>query len=449
MKHFSKSAVIFIMALTLVFTTATSSFAASAPRLKATSAIIYCASTDEVLWEKNADKKMNLASITKLMTCLIAASELGMDAKVTVDAEATNVTKSRSYVYAGEEITVRDLIYEALLVSANDAAKALAIAVSGSEKKFAKLMNAKAKEIGCTKTNFVNASGIKADNHYSTAEDISLIAKTAFANKDIRKIAGTPEYTVAATNKGDERKLETTNLFLQGGTADTLSGKIKVNKYKGVFAGKTGTTKDYKATMVVGCNVDGFEVYAVILGSTMEERYDDIKKLLDYAKESISKYSAFDKGDVLGQAKLKGGATNKVEGVAALEGCINLPEGASASLVTSEVSYVKDLKAPIKKGQKIGEVKVCLADDPVRTIDLLAAKDVKKGWFLSPLGITNAQTVILFIVLGLVLACFVGILALRAANKKKRKLARQAKLREIARRQMEREYDVRQRKWPY
>ena len=156
--------------------------AASGPDLEGTGAMIYCATTDEVIWDKNSDKQYNLASITKLMTCLIAAEQLGTDTVVTVDKEATNVKKVKSVVYEGEKITVENLLYEALLVSANDAAKALAIATAGSEEKFAVMMNERAAAIGCTKTNFVNSSGVKVAGHGSSAKDVALIAAEAFKN---------------------------------------------------------------------------------------------------------------------------------------------------------------------------------------------------------------------------------------------------------------------------
>lgn len=432
-------------------TSRTTAFAAAVPEVNGSSALIYCATTDELIWEKNADEKLNLASITKLMTCLIAVEELGLDKIVTVDAEATKIDKAKSAVYAGEEITVEDLIYEALLTSANDAAKALGIAVSGTQKDFAKLMNARAKQIGCTNTHFANASGVKAAGYEctSTARDVARIAKEAFANEDIRRIAGTAKHTLAATNKNGERKLETTNLFLEGGEAETFSGIVKVKKYEGVFAGKTGTTPEYRTTMVVGCDIDGFEVYAVIMDSTLESRYSDIRKLLNYAKSSISKYTAFEKGTEFGKAELKGGATNRVTALASADGFINLPEGASASLVTTKTVYEEKLKAPIKKGQTIGRVEIYLADDFIRSIDLSAADDVKEGWFLSGLGITNLQTAMIMLVLFLLLAAYIAIITLRAMNRKKRRAVRQARLRRVAMQQLERERDVKQRNWPY
>ena len=423
--------------------------ASSGPDITGSAAYVYCATTEEVLWKKNASKQYNLASITKLMTCLLAAEKLDLAEEVTITQAATEVIKTESFVYAGEKIKAEDLVYAALLASANDAAKALAITVSGSEKKFVKLMNQKAKELGCKNTRFVTSSGVYNKNHYSSAEDIVKIARAAFANPDVLRIAKVAEYTVPATNKTDAVTLKTTNLFLKGGEADTGNGKIKIKKYKGMVAGKTGTTNVNRTTMVVLCKIDGFDIYAVILDSTLQQRYRDIKKLLDYAKATLSPYKAFESGQSFEGAKLKGGATNRVNALASADGLINLPEGASASLVTTQVSFDADLQAPIKKGQVIGKAAVYLADEKIREIDLTAAEDVKEGWFLSRFGITNLQTVILFFVLAVILAFCILILVLRTINKRKRKAARQRRLMEAARRQMEREKDLKQRTWPY
>lgn len=423
--------------------------ASSGPDITGSAAYVYCATTEEVLWKKNASKQYNLASITKLMTCLLAAEKLDLAEEVTITQAATEVIKTESFVYAGEKIKAEDLVYAALLASANDAAKALAITVSGSEKKFVKLMNQKAKELGCKNTRFVTSSGVYNKNHYSSAEDIVKIARAAFANPDVLRIAKVAEYTVPATNKTDAVTLKTTNLFLKGGEADTGNGKIKIKKYKGMVAGKTGTTNVNRTTMVVLCKIDGFDIYAVILDSTLQQRYRDIKKLLDYAKATLSPYKAFESGQSFEGAKLKGGATNRVNALASADGLINLPEGASASLVTTQVSFDADLQAPIKKGQVIGKAAVYLADEKIREIDLTAAEDVKEGWFLSRFGITNLQTVILFFALAVILAFFILILVLRTINKRKRKAARQRRLMEAARRQMEREKDLKQRNWPY
>ena len=216
-----------------------------------------------------------------------------------------------------------------------------------------------------------------------------------------------------------------------------------------MIAGKTGTTPEFKTTMVVACDIDGFTVYAVVMNSTLENRYSDIRKMLNYAKRSISKYTAFEKGEIFGEAKVAGGAQNKVEAAASEAGLVNLPEGASASLVTTKVTYKEDLKAPVKKGDTVGKVEIFLADEKVRDIALKATKSVKEGWFLSAIGISNLQTILIFAVLALILAFYITIVVLRAKNKRRKLRAREERARQIALAQLERERDVRKRDWPY
>ncbi len=416
-------------------------------RIEADSAIIYVGGTGEVLYEMNADKKMEPASMTKLLTCLIAAEQLDLNKKVVINAEAAAIPPVEIGLVEGEEITVRDLIYASLLESANDAATALAIETSGSVSKFAKLMNDRANAIGCKNTKFVNSSGHSAEGQYSTSRDIALIAEAALSNETIREVSGTPEYTIPATNKSGARTVKSFNLFLKGKDVQIGDIKLSVKKYDGVFGGKTGSLGNDYCTMVTGLDYDGIELYSVIMGSTMKARFDDMKKVMDYGKTNISKYSAFEKGEDLGEAKLTHGATNRVIAEAAKEGFVNLPEGASASLVTTKCIYSDNLEAPIKKGQKIGVAEIYMADELYNKVDLVAAENIKTGWFLSPFGITNVQTIFIGVVIGLILCFIITVLVLRAKNKRKLKMLRQRRLEEEARKQREREEDLRRRNW--
>ena len=426
--------------------------AAAAAELKITgsSGIIYCSDTNEVIWEKNADSKLEPASMTKLMTALLVAENLSLDQEVTVTAEAAVMPETKIYLKEGEKITVDNLLYGLLLESGNDAAVALAIAAAGSVEDFAAMMNERAAELGCTATHFVNPNGLRAEEHYSTAEDMVLIAREALDNETVRKIAGTAEYTIPATNMSEERKLATTNFFLTGIDKEIDGKKIKVDKYEGVFGGKTGYVGENKASMVTGLDVDGLEVYCLVMGSESAiTRYSDIKAMMDYGKANVSKYTIFVKGDAFGEVKLKGGADNKVTAVAADDGFINLPEGVSASLVTTECVFTDNLTAPVEKGQRIGVVHIYVADELKSTIDLLAAENIEEGWFLSPYGISNLQTVIIGIVLGLLLIALIAIMTLRISNKRKQARIRKRKLEEEARKQLAREEDRKRRDWRF
>lgn len=426
-----------------------SSDVSGVPDVEAKSAIILCGDTGEIIWEKNADEKMEPASMTKLMTALLAVENLKPDQEVEVTGEAAAMPETKIYLQTGEKITVEELLYGLLLESGNDAAIALAIATAGSVEDFAAMMNERAKEIGCTNTNFVNPSGLADENHYFTARDMVMIAKEALSNETVRKIAGTAEHTIPATNAYEERNLENTNYFLKGVDKEVNGKKIKVDKYDGVFGGKTGYVGEDKAALVTGLSADGLEIYSLVMGSSLEGRYSDVKELMDYGKANVSKYTVFEKGDEFGKVKLLGGAVNKVKAVAADNGYINLPEGVSASLVTTECVYTDSLFAPVKKGQKIGVVEVYIAGELKKTVELVAAEDIKEGWFLSGIGISNFQTVMIGVFLAVILIGFVTIISMRIRNKRKLARIRRRKLEEEALRQLEREEDLKRRGWRF
>lgn len=454
MKSLIKSFVSFLCIISIVLS---SSFSASFPALasseepdvKGTSAIVFCGDTDEVIWEKNADKKMDPASMTKLMTCLLAAENLEPDEIVQVTEEASSMPATKIYLQPGEKISVEELMYGLMLESGNDAAVALAIATAGSVDSFVEMMNDRAEAIGCKNTHFTNPSGFGDKNHYSTARDMALIAREALKNDTVRKISGTAEHTIAATDSYQERKLRNFNFFLMGIDEEKNGKKLKVDKYEGVFGGKSGYLEEGKATLVTGLDADGLEIYSVVMGSTLEARYSDIKKMMDYGKANVSTYSAFEKGDEFGKVKLRGGAVNKVKAIASDNGYINLPEGVSASLVTTECVYTENLTAPVKKGQKIGVVEIYIAGELKKTVDLNAAEDVKTGWFLSSIGISNFQTILIGVFSVLILTALIIIICMRIKNKRKLARIRKRKLEEEALRQLEREEDLKRRGWHF
>ena len=206
--------IVMIIAMLLSVTTNFAWASNNEPNIVADAAIIYCGDSGEILYDRNAKVRMEPASMTKLMTCLIAVEELSLDQKVKITADIEIIEPTELGVVAGEEITVRDLVYGALLCSGNDAATALGIAVSGSIEEFSVLMNKKAKELGCNDTNFTNPSGLPDEKMYSTCLDMAKIAKAAMDNEFIRKVCGTVKYNTAATNMSGPREVESTNLFL-------------------------------------------------------------------------------------------------------------------------------------------------------------------------------------------------------------------------------------------
>ncbi len=419
--------------------------------LGATAGCIYVEEFDGILWGHSENKQYNPASMTKLLTCLIAVENLDMKKKVTITSKDISLTGNYPYLQAGEEITVENLMHLALITSNNEAANALALEVSKNITDFSELMNKKASEIGCTDSKFGNPTGLNDPMNRSTAYDMALITEAAMANSIVAEICAKSTYELPSTNKHESKTLENTNLFLSGGEFKNTAGKkVKVKKIKEVYGGKTGTTVSGRATMSVAAEINGLHVIAVIYNSTIEERYNDIRKLISYAKTNVTPYEAFKKSHKFSEkAKIKGGAKTRVSGIAAGSGMINLPEGASASLVSYEVTYLEDLTAPIAEEQKIGEVNVYISDDLVKTVDVISASAIEVGWFPSKIGISNLQTVIICLSLFLIVAMAVTVLVLRIRNMKRAAAIRKQKIQEIARKRLEREQDVKRRDWPY
>lgn len=249
----------------------------TAPELsvKAEGAALYNATTGQFLYEKNAADKMYPASITKLMTALLVAENTNLADTVTFSATATTNLEAGSVslgITAGDKLTVEQCLYGLLLKSANEVANGLAEHISGSISNFTAKMNARAKDLGCTGTNFVNPNGLNNSNHYTTAHDMALIAAEAFKNETVRKAASTLSYQIPATKKAAARTVNMGHKMLYPNDA---------RYYPGIVGGKTGYTSLAGNTLVTCAEKDGVRLIAVVLKSR-QTHYEDTKAMLDY-----------------------------------------------------------------------------------------------------------------------------------------------------------------------
>ncbi|MCD8011780.1 MAG: D-alanyl-D-alanine carboxypeptidase [Lachnospiraceae bacterium] len=239
--------------------------------ISADCAVLINAKTGEILYDKNGTTKHANASTTKIMTCILALENSKLKTKVTASANAAAQEPTKIYLHQGEVFYMKDLLYGLMLPSGNDAAVAIAEHISGSTKAFAKLMNKKAKEIGCTSTHFVTPNGLDAGlNHYTTAQDLAKIAAYAYKNSTFRKIIRTQTYSFTSLS-GYSYYLTTTNALL--------------GNMSGVTGMKTGYTNKAGYCFVGSVKSKGGDTYiAVVLGgSTSESRWSDARKLLSYA----------------------------------------------------------------------------------------------------------------------------------------------------------------------
>ena len=254
------------------------------PGIEAQAAILMDVNTEAVLYSKNANTKLYPASITKILTTLLACENLSADEEITVSKNASaSVTAGDSSIYAapGEKFTRDQALMAVMLQSANEMSVAVAEQVSGSVKKFTELMNWRAKLFGCKNTHFNNPNGLPDENHYTTAADMALIAKSAWMNPLYRRFCTKRYYAIKPTNKFTEtRQLLNHHKMMKNGEY----------YYEGVLGGKTGYTNASGNTLVTYCKRGNTTLVAVILNSTSAANaYSDTASLFNYGFENFEK----------------------------------------------------------------------------------------------------------------------------------------------------------------
>lgn len=347
------------------------------PQIYAESAIVMDADTGTILYNKDMDMRNYPASITKIMTALVALEHAALDEVITYSYYATHSIEAGSSSIGtteGEELTVEESLYALLLESANECGNGLAEHISGSVEAFVELMNQKAAELGCANTNFVNPHGLHDENHYTSAHDMALIMKAALENEDFVRISGTDKYTMRATNKDEELTYMTNHHYMIGpykGITQYLDDSV--------IAGKTGGTTAAKNTLVTAAERGGMTLIVVTMRTqgTSERAvplFSDTALLLDYATDNFTKVNVaanetsfsmdnstfFHTGsEIFGQAKPLI-EINKTDSII-------LPNGVDFSEVSSELTFLEDSPDTVAtlsytyQGQPVGSASIELA----------------------------------------------------------------------------------------
>ena len=378
---------------------------AEAPELKADSAALYSLDMDRMVYGKNVDERISPYSTTKLLTCWLALENLSPDDVVTVSEQATQEYENGTTIWLkpGEQLTIRDLMYGAMLESGNDAAYALGEAVSGSEQAFADLMNETVKAWGCNDTHFVNANGWKNDNHYTTARDLAVITAHCLENEELREISIAKKYTIKETNLSPARELK--NYFRHvAGDPEGLTG------------GKTGTWDDDDCAAVASFKGQGLEEVLVLLRDTEDGRPEDIVKLMEFSHAVTPGFAVPAEGSIVETAWIRHGEKTRAA-LTSDKVTYAYPKDNNADEITTEVVYDK-LEAPLRKGDEVGELLIYADDNLIGKHKLIMAEDVDTGWLPSYLYISNKVTKIILCVIGALIAL---ILLLRIINKNRRR----------------------------
>ena len=421
-----------------LFSSAGAAFGASPskPEITANGAVTYCQNTGEIIYSKNMHEKFAPYSTTKMMTALLAVQNLPLDQEVTVSKRATQEGEATMELKAGEVVTVKDLIYGTLVLSGNDAAWALAEAVSGDVDSFVNLMNKTAENIGCENTHFSNPNGMDEKGHYSTAYDMLQITKLALSNETIRMAAGAVKYTMEPTNLSGKRVMETHVPFIK--TSES-----------GFYAGKTGYWDEENCSIVLGYEKNGLQLFVVVLDDTTEDRDKDVKAITDYTCKKVEGVKVVGKGVEEGKVRIKQGVKTRLDTYTKEVGYAYLPKEASESLIGTKVVMYNDVTAPVKKGDIVGKLEIYVGEDLVNEVDLVIQEDVKTGWFPSYLGISNRATVIICVILVLMIIFRIWIGVAASKRKKRKMLERQRKIEELARQQLEAERNRKERDWRF
>ncbi len=355
--------------------------------VNAGAALLVDMDTDYVMFGQDQDTQIYPASTTKILTALVVlqhidAGDFSLDTMVTCsDTFQESLTSSAAVVnlQAGEEISVKDLLYCMMLPSACDAANVLAELVSGTLDDFSDEMNRVAAECGCTSSNFINPSGLHNNDHYTTCTDLYWITKAAMEYEEFRKIVATASYTVPATNLSEARTLRNTNALLKGTETTTYN-------YDGCIGVKTGSTYLAGNCLVSAVEQDGQTLICIMMGCNWLINSDGTRdrlqfsesiRLFDWGFANFTTEEVVTAGEVVTSVPIASSdETESVQAVAEESLYAQMPIDITVDDLTFSYDYDEDLEAPVSAGDVIGSVTVSLDGVEYGAVDLVAATDV-------------------------------------------------------------------------
>lgn len=341
--------------------------------LSAESAVLMEAHGGKVLWAKNPDKELPMASVTKIMTLLLAveAVEQGkasLDERVVASENAWEMGGSQIYLEPGEEFSLKEMLIAVAVGSANDASVAVAEHLMGSEEAFVEAMNQRAQQMGLKHTCFANCTGLPAKGHYTSAYDMAVILREALKYPLFRQLSSIYEYDL----RGGKFKLWNTNKLLKW--------------YQGVDAGKTGWTTEAKYCLASSAERDSLRLIAVVLG-VPEPRghFRESIKLYNYGFARYKAVNILPAGAVVGSLRVEKGEPPEVEVVTAERVTVVVPRGEERGFATS-FELPPRLVAPLVQNQTVGYCVVQKNGQEVHRVPLLARQEVKKASLLQQIN---------------------------------------------------------------
>lgn len=341
--------------------------------LTAKAAVLMNAETGQIVYALNSQNQLPEASITKVMTMLLIfeaydAGKIKMDEMVTCSEYAASMGGSQIWLEPGEQMSVNDLIKAAFVGSANDACVALGEHLAGSNEAFVSMMNQRAEELGMVNTFYINCTGLDAEGHVTSAQDIAIVSAELLKHEEVLK------YTTIwmDTLRNGELQLSNTNKLLK--------------QYSGTIGLKTGTTSQAGCCITAAAKRDNMTMIAVILGAPdSKSRFSDAKKLLDYGFANWELADTSQMTVDLPEVAVTNGMEKKVGAYVDMIGNVLVEKG-KAKDIRVDVDIAESLEAPVTLDQPIGKVTLVLGNEPLASFDICADRNSEKITFSSAFG---------------------------------------------------------------
>lgn len=342
-------------------------------QVDAQSAILIDAETGQVLFEQNADERLPPASLTKIMTLIVAMEEieegsLSLDDEVTISRLAESMGGSQIFLAEGNKVKVRDLIKAVTIASANDASVALGEAVAGSYNKFVNMLNEKVDELGLENTYFSNSTGLPTEaDHYTTARDVAIMS---------REIVKYPLILEDASIWLDYIELPDRNAML------TNTNHL-VNTYPGLDGIKTGHTAAAGFSLAATAKRGEMRLISVVMKArSVKAREDLTAELLNYGFNRFTRKNYLDKGEEIKNISIPNGAKEYTTGEVAKDLAVVVKRG-QEDTISTEIEMNDEFEFPIDKGDKLGEAKAIRADEVITRVNIVATEKINKANFLA------------------------------------------------------------------
>lgn len=360
-----KKIISILIGFTIIFTL-TPPLKAVAAETSPKAKILYEANTGQIIFSQNAEQKLPMASVTKVMSLLlwaedIAAGKLSLEDKVKASSYASSADGSVIWLSPGEEMSAAELLEAVIVSSANDACIALAEHSAGSEAQFVKRMNERAAKLGMTGTRFTNCVGFDDSGHYTTARDI------AIATAELMKHEVYRGWMLTWLD------------YLRGGETQLVNTNKLIRSYNGILGGKTGTTDNAGCCLTACAERGEMRLIAVTLGCENDnERFAVVKELLDYGFDSFEKYTPEIDYSKLAPIKVTRGTADKIDPIVKNQGTDCIIRKGRAADVKYEYTFVEQCEAPVSSGQFLGEYLVTLDGAEVFRSDIVAKNDIAR-----------------------------------------------------------------------